>query len=294
MQLDLFEHGRDVVLRNDAILAARAANAADLALALAALVAALPNDPLLPDLEAVLNCLMAPVEQHASRAAGARSIQVLEQLAAAVRRTFGAESATWMAPHWVALADALSHLPYDPADDSVHAAPLLLRAQQWHATAAAIESIPSWRKQPVPLAWRTEAEYRSGGLAAMMPLLVELAWMAPARAAVVAASLDDEMLARLLREFDHDLLGDGEAGDFCWFPTYLLIAAPHWASVVRQSHPGNGSGAERATRQVLELYVMERQGRQQEMIAGRRNLRDLDERLFGLYMRSRQRHGAPK
>src|SRR5437016_5148488 len=63
MQLDLFAHGRDAMLRNDVIAALRRRDAITGRRALAALSAEFPRDSLLAPLEALLNALAAPVER---------------------------------------------------------------------------------------------------------------------------------------------------------------------------------------------------------------------------------------
>ncbi|MDP2824412.1 MAG: hypothetical protein Q8O52_17240 [Sulfuritalea sp.] len=54
------------------------------------------------------------------------------------------------------MAAAIAKYPFDSGHESLHAAPLLLRAGRGVDAAASIESITSWRR-PAPLAWMIEA-----------------------------------------------------------------------------------------------------------------------------------------
>jgi len=163
----------------------------------------------------------------------------------------------------------------------------LLRAGNAAEAARRIEAIASWRRQPAPLAWKVETEYRVSGLAAAWPLLAELSWLAPPRAATLAARLQDPELNGLLSRFDAQFEGDGEAEDFAWFPAWTLIAEPGWANVMRLAQHGAGTPAERCAWQMFNLLLLERQGRHADIIDGRRKLRAAHPRLFELYMRSR-------
>jgi hypothetical protein len=111
--------------------------------------------------------------------------------------------------------------------------------------------------------------------------------MDPPRAATLAARLEDSELNRLLRHFDAEFEGDGEPGDFAWFPACALIAESRWAAAMRLAQPGANTPAERCAWQVLNLLALERQGRHAEIIESRRKLRDTHRLLFDLYMRSR-------
>jgi hypothetical protein len=50
--------------------------------------------------------------------------------------------------------------------------------------------------------------------------LSELAWMAPSTAAALADALQSPDLDGLVRRFNAEFEGDGQPGDFAWFPAY--------------------------------------------------------------------------
>jgi len=81
--------------------------------------------------------------------------------------------------------------------------------------------------------------------------------------------------------------GEGETEDFAWFPAWALIAEPARANATRLAQHGADTSAERCAWLVLNLLLLERQGRHADIIDGRRKLRAVHPRLFELYMRSR-------
>lgn len=287
MQLDIFEHSRDVILRNAVIDALRAGDAAASAEAISALAAEYGGDPLLGAFNILCERLRLPVTAPLDRASATDILRVTEDAVVVAERVFGPTARAWLSPLWIELAAAIAEWPFDPRNETLHAAPLLLRAEQWMEANARIETIPSWRRQPAPLAWKVEATCRISGLGAAWPLLAELSWMAPERAAGLALRLASPELNELLRRFDAEFEGEGESGDFAWFPAWTLIAEPRWADGLRLAQAGAGTPAERCARQVLGLLVLERQGRHADLIEGRRRLRDLHRPLFDFYMRSR-------
>jgi hypothetical protein len=287
MQLDIFEHSRDVMLRNAAMDALRSHDAVASGAAIARLASEYGGDPLLPALNKLCERLRLPVAAPLSFESASEILRLTEDAVAAAQRVFGSEAGTWLSPLWGELAAAIADLPFDPANEGLHAAPLLLLAGNWAQARARTESIPSWRRQPAPLAWKLEAECQDCGLAAAWPLLAELSWMAPRRAAALAAKLENPELNELLRRFDAEFEGESDAEDFAWFPVLTLIAEPRWAAAMRLAQPGADTPAERCARQLLNLLLLERQGRHTEIIEGRRNLRTLHPLLFDLYMRSR-------
>ena len=73
MQLDIFDHSRDVILRNAATDALRTRDAAASTLAIAKLASEYANDPLLPALEALNQRLMLPVAASLDRESASRN-----------------------------------------------------------------------------------------------------------------------------------------------------------------------------------------------------------------------------
>jgi hypothetical protein len=287
MQLDIFEHSRDVMLRNAAIDALRNRDVAAITGAIAALAAEYAGDPLLPALTQLLERLRLSIAAPPDRATATEVLRLTENAVTAAQHVLGAGAGAWLSPLWTDLATAIADFRFDPDNEELHTAPLLLRAGNAAEAARKIEAIASWRRQPAPLAWKIEAEYRVSGLAATWPLLAELSWLAPPRAATLAARLRDPELNKLLSRFDAQFEGDGETGDFAWFPAWTLIAEPGWASAMRLAQHGADTPAERCAWLVLNLLLLERQGRHTDIIDGRMKLRAAHPGLFELYMRSR-------
>ena len=288
MQLDIFEHSRDVVLRNATIDALRLRDADAGARALAALLAEYPADPLLPAFGLLREKLHSPVATPLAREAAVALLQETEgALAAAAHEVFGQSAHAWLAPLWVELAATIVHYPFDSDAEELHAAPLLLRAGRWADAVASVESIASWRRQPAPLAWMIEALSRIAGFDAIWPLLAELTWMAPQRARAFWPQLDLPELDSLVHGFDAEFEGEGAADDFAWFPAWVLIVDRRRASSLHLAQDGAHARPETCARIVLGLLALERQGRHAELIQGRRRLREAHPVLFARYMQDR-------
>jgi hypothetical protein len=288
MQLDIFEHSRDVILRNAVIDALHERDAGACARALATLAAAYGADPLLPAFGLLCARLHSPLPAPlAPEAAGAILQETEGAVAAAAFAVFGRTAQAWLSPLWAELAAAVADYPFDPGHEALHAAPLLLRAGHWADAAIRIEGIASWRRQPVPLAWMIEARCRIAGFDAIWPLLAELAWMAPRRAQALAPRLAQPELNGLVRRFDAEFEGEGTADDFAWFPAWALVAVGRLAAGLRLAQGGADTRPERCARIVLGLLALERQGRHAELVEGRRKLREAHPALFACYMQSR-------
>jgi hypothetical protein len=188
---------------------------------------------------------------------------------------------------WARLARRAALLPFDADAPDTHAAALWLQAGDPGAAALAVAGIASWRRIPVPLAWMIEARHRLEGLDPIWPLLAELAWLAPQRFDALLPRLQDPLLHGLRRQFDAEFEGDGHAPDGVWFPAWLLCEKPALAPLLAQAQPGLQRAPEQAMRLLLDLLHLERQGRQHDLPAQRRRLRDLQPALYAAYMRSR-------
>lgn len=288
MQLDIFEHSRDVVLRNAAIDALRERDTGAGAQAVAALAAEYGADPLLPAFSLLCEKLHSPIPKPLAREVAIAILQELDEaVASAANAVFGKDAHAWLSPLWAGLAASIADYPFDSGHESLHEAPLLLRAGHWMEASACIETMASWRRQPAPLAWMIEARCRIAGFDAMMLLLAELAWMAPQRAQVLATRLELPALDRLVRDFDAGFEAEGTPEDFTWFPAWALIADSRLAECLRLSQAGANTRAEYCARIVLDLLLFERQGRHAELVEGRRKLRELHPALFVRYMQGR-------
>lgn len=288
MQLDIFEHSRDVVLRNAAIDALRKRDTGSCVRAVAALAAEYAADPLLPAFGLLCERLRSPIPNPIAREAASAILRETEgAVAAAAQAVFGRAAQTWLSPLWAELAAAIADYPFDSGHEALHAAPLLLRAERWTDAAARVASIASWRRQPAPLTFMIEARCRIAGFDAIWPLLAELAWMAPQRAQALTPRLALPALDRLVRGFDAEFEGEGTPEDFTWFPAWALIADGWLAAGLRLTQRGANTQAERCARIVLDLLLFERQGSHSELVEGRRKLRDANPLLFARYMQDR-------
>ncbi|MDP2794784.1 MAG: hypothetical protein Q8O25_12030 [Sulfurisoma sp.] len=287
-QLDIFEHSRDVALRNAAMDALRERDTGACAQAVATLAAEYSTDPLLPAFGLLCERLRSPTPNPIPREA---AIAILREtggaITAAAHEVFGSAAQEWLSPFWAELAAAIAKVPFDSGNESLHAAPLLLRAGRWADAAGCIESIESWRRQPAPLAWMIEARCRLDGFDAIWPLLAELAWMAPLRAQALVPRLELPALDRLVRGFDAEFEGAGSPDDFSWLPAWALIADGRLAEGLRLAQDGANTRPEYCARVVLGLRALERQGRHDELVENRRKLREAHPVLFARYMQDR-------
>jgi len=289
-QLDLFEDGRDVMLRNDVLTALEQRNAAAGREALQRLVAEYPDDTLVPTLETLVCVLEAPVHEHFATQTALRDTcegWCLPCMPAA-RRAFGdAAGMAWCLPLWRAVARAASQLPFHREMPEWHAAPLWMRAAEWTAASDSIKRIGSWRRIPTPLAWMAETVYRLQGLDPAWPLLAELAWLSPKKLGALIQTLGDSSLLALRRRFDAKFDGDGTLDDLAWLPAWSLTEKPGLAVLLRASEPSTGTLPEKGLRIMLELLNLERQGRQHDLLERRKDLRGLHAGLFEAYIRTR-------
>lgn len=288
-QLDLFEDSRNVILRNEVIAALSQRDGAACEGAIEVLAAEYADDLRLPAFRLLCQTLRSTLPVPLGREAAGAIMQDYDDgaIAVAAREVFGQDAEDWLSPLWEKLAKAIADYPFDPANETLHAAPALLRGGHWEAALACVEGIDSWRRQPAPLAWMIEAKCRIDGVYAIWPLLAELAWMAPPGAQALVPRLAQPELNRLVSCFDKEFEGEGTAEDFAWFPAWALVAAGGLAEPLRQAEAGADSPPERCTRIVLNLLTLERQGRHAELIEGRKKLRAAHPGLFARYMQIR-------
>jgi hypothetical protein len=292
MQLDLFDHSADVMLRNEAL---EALQRGDHAAALAArqrLASEQPGDPALAPLEAMIDALRRaeagaalPLMNHETLAQA--HAELSGAVAVAARAMLGEAAASdWLRARWAALARRAAALPFAAGRDE-HAAALWLLAGDAAAAEAAVTGIASWRRIPAPLAWMSEARHRLQGLDASWPLLAELAWLAPRRFAALLPALHDTALSRLWRAFEDSFEDAGTERGAAWFPAWLLCVKPALAAVLSLAEAGQHRAPEQALRLLVQLIGLEHQGRQRDLVEGRRRLRDLHPGLFAEYMATR-------
>jgi len=297
MQLDIFEHGREVMLRNDAAHALERREASAARQACNALSQEYSADDSLPSLRVLTDYLEAAeigredaFRDHASLR---EARQMLEKtIRDAAQRTFGDRAAAvWLAVSWQELARRAESLAFDARDPQDHAAPMWLRAGDWEAAAQAVATIESWRRKPAPLAWMAEARLHLLGLQATWPLLAELGWLSPALLESVAQRSPDPLLPQLIRsfeaKFDAASQGDAEIADLSWFAAWVLIERPGLREQLALAQASQHSAPEQAMRLLVELLGLERQGRHADIVERRKVLRDLQSSLYAAYMKSR-------
>lgn len=294
MQFDIFEHSRDTMLRNDVLAALDRGDVGAARLAWTALGNEYPLDASL----APLASLIAALDR---RSAGelpdhdalreARHVMIEEVEPAALRMFGEAAGTAWLGFFWRQTAQRAARLAFRADRSEDHAAPLWLRAGEWAAAADAVASIESWRRIPVPLAWMIEARIHlpgdAGGLQACWGLLAELAWLSPARFDATTRRLAEPVLDKLRKRFDSGFEGDGGVDDLALFPAWLLTDQPGLARVLGQAQASLQHEPERAMRLMLDLLSLERQGRHHDLVARRKQLRDLNPSLYSAYLKTR-------
>ncbi|SEJ90904.1 hypothetical protein [Paraburkholderia diazotrophica] len=290
-QLDIFADSHDVMLRNDVLAPLQRRDATAARTALALLAAEYPDDGALPAMTVLVRELESTsTAPFADRAALANARQHLEDVVTpAARRVLPAQAVQpWLVPCWRALAARAASLAFRATEADSHAAPLWLLAGDGAAAIDAVEGIESWWRVPAPLAWMTEARYRTGGLDAAWPLLAELAWLAPVRFAALLPRLGDALLDVLRRRFDAEFSGAGEVDDYAWFPAWLLVVKPALAGRLSEARVQRDQAASRAMALLGEILRREHQGDQHELIGLRQEFSRLHAPLFEVYMATRQ------
>lgn len=290
MQFDLFEHSRDVALRNDVVTALRVRNSDAATMAIARLAAEYPDDGWLDALATLLSGLrpLAPPVDHNSLEDHLRALDTTLVPAAAM--VFGKQADEWLLTIWRQVATVASTLDFNPRHARAHAAEFYLRGGDVAGAAVAVARIASWRRQPVPLAWMAEAVCRDTlperGFPAAWPLLAELAWIAPTGFAVLAERLAAPTLTALRRRFGREFDSDEDIVD-AWFPAWACLEDTALAEGLKRAQWPTDTGPVRAARCIVGLFALERQGRHRELIAARAELRAAHAGLFALYMRTR-------
>jgi hypothetical protein len=290
-QLDIFADSRDVVLRNDVIEQLQRRDAVAARTALKLLAGEFPDEGALHAMTVLVRELesgsTAPLADQAALTIVRRHLE--NEVVPAVRRVLPAQDGRrWLAPCWRALATRAAALVFRSADADSHAAPLWLLAEDWAAASEAVEGTESWWRIPAPLAWMTEARYRTGGLDAAWPLLAELAWLAPARFAELLSVLEDASLDALRRRFDAEFPGTGEVDDYAWFPAWLLLVKPALAGLLGEARVQRDRVASRAMALLGEILRREHEGDQHELVGLRQELSRLHAGLFDAYMATRK------
>ena len=290
MQLDIFEHSRDTMLRNDVVLAIERHDAIAARSAWRIFSQDFPSDETLPLLEVLVRALERRVSTAFSEHDALREarLELTHQIGPAALRMLGKNgAATWLGALWRELAQRSAQLVFIAARDEDHAAPLWLLGGEWSAAMDCVARIASWRRIPAPLAWMAEARLRMNGLDAALALLVQLAWLSPQRFDDLTQRIADPRLEPLRKKFDASFEGDGDVADLAWFPAWLLTEKPALANLLGEAQRSLDTAPEQAMRLLLELLRLERQGRHHAVVARRKVLRDLHPSLYAAYMATR-------
>jgi hypothetical protein len=297
MQLDIFEHSRDTSLRNDVLQALEVFDVAAARAAQQRLQDEFAQDHSLPLLAVLIAAAAARSTASLTDHDALRDARgwMDAEVEPAAMQLFGERAADpWVASLRRELAQRAGKLVFRSERSDDHAAPLWLRAGEWAHAARAVEMIASWRRIPAPLAWMAEARHRMAGLqgdaashAGSWALLVELAWLSPARFDALAHRLADPALGKLLKKFGADFEGVGTVDDLAWFPAWALTEQAELARWLSLAQPSRQTDPERAMRLILDLLSLERQGRHHDLVDRRKQLRQWCLPLFSAYMRTR-------
>lgn len=297
-QLDIFNDTRDQQLRSDLIAAVAAGNLAAARHAHQALAAEYPDDDALAHAVCLMTALASATDTafaNLAQALAARA-QLQDVLATAAVQLLGREgSVAWLRAQWRQMAPRAAELPFDARQPEGHAAALWLQGEAWAQAADAVAGIESWRRIPQALAWMLLARCQQAGVDSAWPLLAELCWLAPERAARLLPTVPDTRLRKQLQRFEVDCdeadtqlpsPGDG-AAPWAWLPAWLLVDQPLLAEPLASAQPTRHDAPERALLLVQSLLRLERQGRHADVVAHRRELLGLSPWLFSIYMKTR-------
>lgn len=289
MQLDLFKDSPDVSLRNAVVAALHARHPGRLREAIDGLRIDFPNDCHLADFEHLYDECLALQQTGSTAPAIAWQVERIEtQLLPVLEKVIGSDPAKrWIEPVYSALAHAATGQAFSRSEAKTSAASLFLRAGDLALARAAIETIPSWRRIPEPLAWMTEISLRQNQPDEYWPLSAELAWIAPALLAPLFARAAPATLMRRYREFCSEAEDQDSEGDTgTWFPAWLLVEHPDLLPFLRTIHPHDSRPA-RSAALLIDLLTGERQGLTQSMVGKRGQLRELAPAIFARYMAHR-------
>jgi hypothetical protein len=291
-QLDIFDDGRDLALRNDIAQALLHGDWRAAQQGVDALRAEFGDAPALAPATRLIEHLRWQEAASSPLVVDACVVLELRQrierlLAPAATDLMGpADAQAWLARQWHWLAELAQPLPWRAEEQQVHAASLYLRAGEWAAAADAVRAIASWRRIPQPLLWMTQACWHLQRADAAWPLLAESLWLASGRAKALIAHLPDKPLLRLARRFEAEF--EPEDDDrWAWLPAWALIDQATLAEVLSGASSDAEVPAVRGFRLVIALLRLERAGRHHDIVEHRRRLKSLDARLFALYMRTR-------
>ena len=289
MQLDIFEHSRDVMLKNDVVDALERRDVVAARAHRTALYHEYPDSLCLPDLDQMIEALGKPTPRIQTHQDLSTARQWLaDSVEPATLRVLGNRAGqVWLAPLWKDLAISATALPFHPNTSFDHSALIWLRMGEWAAAVAAVKTIESWRRKPLPLSWMLQANLELAGLQANLGMLAELAWISPRQLDEVVSTTTEPILKQLIKKFEASFAGFETASDLVWFPAWVLTERPNLAASFALAQPSNHSPAEKAMRVMIALLGLEHQGRHHDIVTERKHLKDINEELFMAYMKTR-------
>ncbi len=286
MQLDIFEHSRDVMLNNAVVEAWLRHDLPAVEQGIALLREECPAHVDLPRHVRLLEQVHRFAVDSQPGEPTSRHRQLRERILPLAEDLLGRNRCErWTRPLWLALAKVAQPLPYDPRHPEQHAAVFLLAANEIAEARRAVNSIPSWRRIPHPLAWMTRIEMAVSPPEVWWPLLAESAWLAPEACESQLRNVSGTVRPLIVR-FSGEFENNGEFHDLNWFPAWLLIHQPDIRELLRPAEP-NASPPARAFSLLLDLLHLERTGQQAGLISRRAELRVLAPDIFADYMRNR-------
>ena len=153
MQLDIFEHSRDVMLRNDVVHALGRRDAPTALAACDRLAHDYPADASLTDLRLLADGLAAAAGgafgEHLALRQARQAVEASVHRGRTCLRRRGGNKVVGCAVGELALRAEAQPFLADSAQD--HSASLWLRAGNWEAAAKAVRTIESWRR--IPARW---------------------------------------------------------------------------------------------------------------------------------------------
>jgi len=289
MQLDIFEHSRDVMLKNDVVDALTRRDATGARASRAALVREYPDISRLTDLDQMIDALEKPTPRIQTHHELATARQWLaNSVEPATFRVLGSRAGhVWVSPLWKDLATSAAALPFHPDTPQDHGAPIWLHIEDWDGAAAAVKTIESWRRKPIPLSWMLQANLALTGLQSNLGMLAELAWISPRRLNDVVSATTEPLIKQMIKAFEVGFTGFESAEDLVWFPAWVLTERPNFAASFALAQPSTHSPGEKAMRIMIALLGLERQGRHHDIVTARKHLQGVNEALFMAYMKSR-------
>jgi len=286
-QLDLFVDGRDAALVHEVVTALESRDGGHATNAIARLRDEHPAHPDLPALAVLLGGLETRIPAPLTHANVTSRIEAIErELLPAARRFLAAPG--FLRPLWQSLATAAAGLPFDAAHPRAHGAWLYQQCDDWKAVQAAVERESGWAATPLLRHWRGLARHHLGDPEAAIQLWLPVCWMDPALFAQYAPALPSAILRDGWEASDRavpfvEFLAEA-AQPATWFPAWLLARHRGLAHLfVAEDIPQTGPDV-RAFRALLALAPLESRGLSDELVAGRRALREASPDFFGYYM----------